>query len=165
VTAQHAPTVLAAADGVLPAELLAAAGTVADGFRAVADANGVDEQQVVAVFGDLDVRAVQLVAVSWRRRGKLALDTTVPRPVGVIRSEQLAAATVDQHGRVSPGNAGILAGLVRRLHPDVQAVCGVVTWSVRTPDGHAFREVLVPGDWVVECGDGTCRVVPDPEAG
>ena len=27
------------------------------------------------------------------------------------------------------------------------------------------REILVPGDWVVECGDGTCRVVPDPEAG
>ena len=53
---------------------------------------------------------------------------------------------------------------MRRLHPDAQVACGVVTWSVRT-DGHTFTETAVPTDWVVECGDGTCRVVPDPEAG
>jgi hypothetical protein len=155
----------AAADEVLPSELLAAAGRLADGFRAVCGANGVDEAQVVAVFGDLDVRAVQLTATAWRRTGRLAPETTAPPPTGVIRSERLDAATVDRYGRVSPGNAGTLAALVRRLHPDVQVVCGVVTWSVRTPDGHAFREILVPTDWMVETGEGTCRVVPDPEAG
>jgi hypothetical protein len=164
VTAQHAPTV-PAVDGVLPAELVAAAGRLADGFRAVADANGVTEAQVVAVFGDLDVRAVQLTATACRRKGKLALDATAPRPTGIIRSEQLAAATIDRYGRTNPGNAGTLAALVRRLHPDVQVVCGVVVWTVRTPDGHAFTETLVPTDWMVETGDGTCRVVPDPEAG
>lgn len=163
MTAEYDPTVLA--DGVLPAELLTAAGRLADGFRAVCGANGVDEAQVVAVFGDLDTRCLQLTATSWRREGKLALDTIVPRPTGIIRSEQLAAATIDRLGRTNPGNAARLAALVRRLHADAQVACGVVIWTVQTPDGHAFKETAVPTDWVVECGDGTCRVVPDPEAG
>jgi hypothetical protein len=154
-----------AVDGVLPAELLAAAGRLADGFRAVCGASAVDEAQVVAVFGDLDTRAVQLTATAWRHKGKLAPDTTMPPPTGVIRSERLDAHTIDSRGRVSPGNGRTLAALVRRLHPDAQEMTGLVTWSVLSPDGHSFREVAVPTDWIVECGDGTCRVVPDPEAG
>ena len=108
---------------------------------------------------------MQLTATSRRRKGKLALDTTVPRPEWIIHSERLDADMIDHGGRVSPGNARRLAALVRRLHTDAQEITGLVTWSVLTPDGHSFREVAVPTDWIVECGDGTARVVPDREAG
>ncbi len=154
----HEPVAPAPAS-VLPAEMLEAAAGLADGVAAVLAVNGVDDRDAAAVFGDVWVRCVQLVAISWRRSGQLSSDGAAPPVGGVVHSERVDATTVDSMGRVNPGNLAAVAALARRFHADAAVCCGLVTWTVPNGRGGSFREVAVPGDFAVESGEGTYRVI------
>jgi hypothetical protein len=154
--------VTTAAAALLPPGLLDDARGLHDGLQAVLAVRGVDAHDAAAVLGDIWVASVRLTAASWRRAGRLSPNGTAPPPItGVVLSLRVDASTIDADGRHHPGNIAAVAGQVRRLHPDVAIVCGLLTW---TWGGGTHREFAAPGSYTIETLDGVFRTI-HPEEG